>query len=93
MLYGDSLSLSLYKCYHSLNYMVISLLWHLGGNPNLVWNPARLMKEGGCVDLSVDTMHIKDPMVLFGFEGFSLSLFLFSFFHLELICFVIVLQQ
>ena len=28
------------------------------------------------MDLSVDTVHSKDPLVLFGFEGFALSLFL-----------------
>ena len=39
--------------------------------------PARLLKEGGCVDPSEDTMHLKDPLVLFGFEGTALSLTLF----------------
>ena len=28
--------------------------WHLPRNPKLVWHPARLIKEGGCVDLSMD---------------------------------------
>ena len=28
------------------------------------------------MDLSVDTVHSKDPLVLFGFEGFALSLLL-----------------
>ena len=44
----------------------------------LVWHPTRIMKEGGCVDLSMDTMHLKDPLVLFGSEGSAL-------FHLELL--------
>ena len=39
--------------------------------------PSRLIKEGGCVDLSMDTMHVKDPLVLFGSEGFPLTLPLF----------------
>ena len=43
--------------------------WHLLGNPKLMWHPACLIKEGGCVDLSVDTMHLKEPLVLFGSEG------------------------
>ena len=47
------------------------------GNPKLVSHPARPIKEGGCEDLSMDTMHLKDPLVLFGFEGSALSLHLF----------------
>ena len=39
-----------------------------------MWHPAGLIKEGGHVDLSVDTMHLKDPLVIFGFEGSDLSL-------------------
>ena len=57
--------------------MVCNRSWHLPGNPKLVWHPAQLTKEGGCVDLSVDTMHLIDPLVLFGFEGYALSLPLF----------------
>ena len=59
---------------------------------HLLGNPAHLIEERICVDLSADTMHLKDSLVLFGFEGSSCSLPLF-FFHLELISFVIVLQQ
>ena len=40
----------------------------------MAWHPAHLIKEGGCVDLSMDTMHIKDPWFLFGFEGSALSI-------------------
>ena len=43
------------------------------------------------MDLLMHTLHLKDPLVLLGFEGSALSL-LFLFFHLELICFVIVLS-
>ena len=60
--------------------MVCNGSWHRPGNPKLAWHPARLIKEWGCVDLSMDTMHLKDPLVFFGFEGsaFSLPLFLLS---------------
>ena len=51
--------------------------WHLPGNPKQVWHPARLIKEEGCVYLSVDTMHLKDPLALFGSEGSALTLPLF----------------
>ena len=61
--------------------MVCNRSWHLPGNPKLVWHPARLIKEGGCVDLSVDTLHLKDPLVLFGSEGSALSLPLFHLSH------------
>ena len=45
------------------------------------------------MDLSMDTIHLKDPLVLyFGFDGSALTL-TFFFFRLELLCFVIVLQQ
>ena len=40
----------------------------------------------------MDTMHLKDPFVFFGSEGFAFTLPLF-FFYLELLCFVVVLQQ
>ena len=53
--------------------MVCNRIWHL---------PARLIKEGGCVDLSMHTMILKDPSVLSGPEGSALT-HLFSFFHLE----------
>ena len=47
----------------------------------VLWRPARLIKEGECVDLSIDTKHLKDPLVLFGSEGsaLTLALFLLSF--------------
>ena len=54
--------------------MVWNRSWHLPRNPKLVWHPARLIKEGGRVDLSVDAMHLKDPSVIVGFEGSALSL-------------------
>ena len=59
--------------------IVCNRSWHLPGNPELMWHPARLKKEGGCVDLSMDTLHLKYPLVLFGYEGSALTLS-FSFF-------------
>ena len=47
----------------------------------LAWHPARIIKDGGRVDLSMDTMYLKDPLVLFGSEGSSLSLTLFLLSH------------
>ena len=35
-------------------------------------HPARLIKEGGCENLSMDTLHIKYPLGLFGSEGSAL---------------------
>ena len=35
--------------------MLCSRSWHFPGNPKLVWHPARLIKEGGCVDQSKKT--------------------------------------
>ena len=60
--------------------MVCNRSWHLPGNPSPVWHPARLVKERGCMDLSMDTLHLNDPMVLFGSEGSALTqpLFLLS---------------
>ena len=52
-------------------------LRHLLGNSKLVWHPARLIKEWGCVDLSMVTLHLKYPLVLFGSEGSALTLPLF----------------
>ena len=49
--------------------MVCNRSWHLPGCPKLVWHPARLIKEGVCVDLSMDTLHLKYPLDLFGYEG------------------------
>ena len=54
--------------------MVCNRSWHLPGNPNLVWHPACLPKEGGCVDLSMNALHPKDPLILFGSEGSALTL-------------------
>ena len=31
---------------------------HLPGNPKLVWHPACLIRDGGCEDLSMDTIHL-----------------------------------
>ena len=47
------------------------------GTLSYVWHPTRLINEGGCGDMSMDTLHLKDPLVLFGFEGSALSLPLF----------------
>ena len=57
--------------------MVCNRSWHLPGNPKLAWHPARLVKEGGCVDLYMDTLHLKDPLVLFWSDGSALTLPLF----------------
>ena len=63
--------------------------WHLPGNPRLVWHPARLINDGGCVELSMDTMHLlNSPRVLFGSEGsaqtFSLSPFTKNYYAFSL---------
>ena len=60
-----------------LDFMVCNGSWHLPGNPKLVWHPTRLIKEGGCVDMSMDTSHLKYPLVLFGSGGSALTLNLF----------------
>ena len=57
--------------------MVCNRSWHLPGNPKLVWHLAHLVREWGCVDRSMDTLHLKDPVVLFGSEGSTLTLPLF----------------
>ena len=62
--------------------MVCNRSWHLPGNPKWVWHPTRLIKERGCVDLSMDTLHQKDTLVVSGSEGSAFTLPLF-FFHLE----------
>ena len=56
--------------------------WHIPGNPMMAWHPARIIKAWGCVDLSMGTMHLKDPLVRFGVEGSALSLLLFLLFLL-----------
>ena len=58
--------------------MVCNRNWHILGNPKLVCHPARLIKDGRYVDLSMDIMHLKDLLVLFGSEGSVLTLFLLS---------------
>ena len=60
--------------------MLCNRIWHLLGNPKLVWEPTRLRKERGYVDLSMDTMHLNDPLTIFGSECSSLTppLFLLS---------------
>ena len=57
--------------------MVCNRSWHVPGNPELVWHPARIIKERGCVDLSMDILHLKDPLVLFVSEDSALTLPLF----------------
>ena len=71
--------------------MVCNRSWHLPGNPKQVWQPAHLIK-GGSGDLSMDTMHLKEPLILFGAEGSALSITLFHLL-LRIINFVKVLQQ
>ena len=39
-----------------------------------MWHPDGLIKEGGCVDLSVGNLHLKYTLVLFGSEGSALTL-------------------
>ena len=46
------------------------------GNPKL-GHSACLIKEGGCVDLSMVTQHLKYLLVLFGYEGPALTLLRF----------------
>ena len=63
--------------------MVCNRSWHLPGNPELVWQPAHLIKEGGFVALSMDTACIyKIPWFSMDLKAL-LFLSLFSFFHLE----------
>ena len=68
--------------------LICSMVWkrslHLLGNPKMAWHLAHLIKEWGCVDLSMYTMHLNDSLVLFGFEGSALSLPLFIFHILSL---------
>ena len=54
--------------------------WHILGNPQLVRHSACLTQEWGCAELSVDTMHLNDLLVLFEFEcsALYLPLLLFS---------------
>ena len=46
--------------YHTLLAcsMVCNRRWHLPWNPWVVWHPAWLITEGGCLNLSMDTMHL-----------------------------------
>ena len=55
--------------------------WLLPGNRKLVSHPACLIKEGGCEDLSMDTLHLKYSLVLFGSGGSALTLTLFLLWH------------
>ena len=57
--------------------MVCNMGGHLPGNHELMWHPARLIKEGACVDLSMYTLHLKNPLVLFVSEDSTLNLPLF----------------
>ena len=54
--------------------MVYNRSWHLPGDPKQVGT--LIKKEGGCVDLAMDTLHLKYPLVLFGSEGYALTLLL-----------------
>ena len=69
-----------YQC--KIHIILIIWVWdtntlNFPENSKLVWHPARLIKEGGCVDLSMDTLHLKYPLVLSGSEGSALILPLF----------------
>ena len=58
-----------FKHSYSICYLARgSRSWHLPGKPKLVWHPARLRNEWGCVDISMDTLHLRYwyPLVLFG---------------------------
>ena len=67
--------------------MVCNSSWHIPGNPKLVWQRARLIKEWGCVNLSIDTMHLKDHLVLLGLEGSAISFRLFLRSHrINMLC-------
>ena len=57
--------------------LVCNRSWHPLGNPQLVWHPADLIDQGACVNLPMDTMDLKDPLVLFKSEGSALTLPLF----------------
>ena len=43
-------------------------------------------RMGMCESIYIDTMHLKDPLVLFGVEGPALSLFRYFFFHMLCHC-------
>ena len=60
--------------------MVLDRSWHLPGNPNVEWHPARLIKEGRYVDLPMITMHRKDTLPLLDLKALLLpsSLFILS---------------
>ena len=60
------------------------------GEPQASAAPCSPYKRRRCVYLSMDTLHLKYPLILFGSEGSALTLPLF---HLEQLCFVIILQQ
>ena len=80
-------------CWRTLqeaHLMVCNTSWHV---PGCIWCISLLaLYKKGDVDLSMDTLHLKYPFVLFGFEGsaFTLPLFLYS---LRIVCSVIVLQH
>ena len=77
--------ISLGRCEHSLlspallwfskgaHLMVCNRSWHLPGNRKLVWHPTRLITELGCVNLSMDTLHLSYTLVLFWSEGSTLT--------------------
>ena len=62
------------KLKYSPSYVMATQKGHLPWNPKQVWHPSHLIKEGVCVYLSMDTMHLKDPLVLFGPEDSACTL-------------------
>ena len=83
--FAHSRHLNKFKCCNNthsstpqgVHLMVCNRSLNLSVNPKLVWHPAYNIKEWGCVDLSMDTLHLKYPLVLFGSEGSALTLPLF----------------
>ena len=53
--------------------MLCNKSWHLTGNPKLMWYIAHLIKEDGCVDLSMDTMNLKILKISMNLKALLLS--------------------
>ena len=68
VVYHDSSSWPI-RSYKGHTLLACSMVCNKSWNPKLVWHPA----EGGCVD----TMHLKESLVLCGSEGSPLTLPLF----------------
>ena len=66
--------------------MVFNRSWQLPGNLKLVWHPARHIKEEEGVELSTDTLHLKDPLVLFGYQGAALTLLFLLLSRMIMLC-------